>query len=96
MPNTKSAAKRLRQNLLRRFRNRAVKSALRTARKKVLAAIEAKNVAESQSRLSLFAKLADRAAAKNIIHPNAAARYKSRLAQHIKLLKDKEKSAQPV
>ncbi len=95
MPNTKSAAKRLRQNVVRRLRNRAVKSKIRTARKKVLAALEARNIPEAERQFSLFAKLADRAAAKNIIHPNAAARYKSRLSQRIKLLKNKEKAAQP-
>ncbi len=84
MPNRKSAKKRLRQGLERRQRNRAVKSVVRSQVKKVRTAIDAGDVATSQAELRLAAKKLDQAAAKRVIHPNLAARTKSRLSRAIK------------
>jgi|YNPMSStandDraft_1061717.scaffolds.fasta_scaffold08743_3 small subunit ribosomal protein S20 len=89
MPHTKSAKKRLRQNLKRRARNRAVKSALKTQIRKVREAIQAGDLAKAEAEFRLAAKKADQAAAKRIIHPNKAARIKSRLAAKIRTLKGK-------
>lgn len=89
MPHTKSAKKRLRQNLKRRARNRAVKSALRTQVRKVREAIEAGDLAKAEAEFRLAAKKADQAAAKGVIHRNKAARIKSRLAAKIRTLKGK-------
>lgn len=89
MPHTKSAKKRLRQNLKRRARNRAVKSALKTQIRKVREAIQAGDLARAEAEFRLAAKKADQAAAKRIIHPNKAARIKSRLAAKIRTLKGK-------
>jgi small subunit ribosomal protein S20 len=83
VPNTKSAAKRLRQNLRRRTRNKAVRSRLKTAVKKVRAASEPEQAAQ------LFreaAGLLDRAARRGLIHRNRAARSKGRLAAHVRRL----------
>lgn len=87
MPNTKSAKKRLRQNTVRRMRNRAARSALRTHVKRVLSAIESKDVAKSQAELSVAVVKLDKAAAKGIIHANKAARIKSRLQRRLKAMK---------
>jgi small subunit ribosomal protein S20 len=87
MPNTESAKKRLRQNVDRRLRNRAVKRTLRTQCRKVLEAIEASNAEQAQAELRLAATKLDRAAARKVIHRNAAARTKSRLSARIKALK---------
>ncbi len=87
MPNTSSAKKRLRQNVVRRDRNRAVRSSVRTQIRKVRAAIAAGNVEESESEFRLAVKKLDRAAAHDIIHANAVARTKSRLSKAIKGLK---------
>ncbi len=89
MPHTKSAKKRLRQNLKRRARNRAVKSALKTQIRKVREAIQAGDLGKAEAEFRLAAKKADQAAAKRIIHPNKAARIKSRLAAKIRALKGK-------
>ncbi|MBN2579281.1 MAG: 30S ribosomal protein S20 [Pirellulales bacterium] len=89
MPNIKSAAKRLRQNIRRRTANRAVKSTLRTQNRKVAEAIEAGNVEQAETELRQAAKLLDRAGARRVIHPNTAARKKSRLSKKIKALKQK-------
>jgi small subunit ribosomal protein S20 len=89
MPTTKSAKKRLRQSLERRAKNRAVKSAVKTQVRKVRRAVAAGDIATAETELRLAAKKLDRAGVKRVIHPNAAARTKSRLAHLIKTAKDK-------
>jgi small subunit ribosomal protein S20 len=87
MPNTATAKKRLRQNVARRSRNRTAKSALRTQIRKLREALTAGNLEASQKEFQATVKNLDRAAAKNIIHANRAARLKSRLSAAIKKLK---------
>ncbi|HEX2251202.1 MAG TPA: 30S ribosomal protein S20 [Gemmatimonadales bacterium] len=77
MPRIRSAAKRLRQARARTTLNRTHRSQLRTALKKVRAA----SGPEAEAAYIQAVKLLDRAGQKNIIHPNAAARQKSRLAK---------------
>lgn len=77
MPNNKSAEKRMRTNEIRADRNRAFRSRLRTALKKVRGAADASVGADALREAS---SLLDRAAQKRIIHPNKAARAKSRLS----------------
>lgn len=81
MPNTKSAIKRLRQSERRRQRNKAVRSRLRTAIKRVRSATEPEPATEAYRDA---VKLLDRAANRGLIHKNNAARSKSRLAAHVK------------
>jgi len=87
MPNTRSAKKRLRQNIVRRDRNRSIKRAVRTQCRKVRDAVAAGDVQLAETEFRLAAKKLDRAGARNIIHKNAAARAKSRLSAKIKALK---------
>ena len=87
MPQIKSAKKRLRQNVVRRARNRAVKSRLRTQLRKVRELLAAGDVETSEQEYRLAAKGLDKAAAGNVIHPNRAGRIKSRLQKKIKLAK---------
>jgi small subunit ribosomal protein S20 len=89
MPTTKSAKKRLRQSLERRATNRAVKSAMKTQVRKVREAVAAGDVAKAETELRLAAKKLDRAGVKRVIHPNAAARTKSRLSHLIRAAKGK-------
>ncbi len=72
MPNLASAKKRLRQSAKRQLRNQIAKTRIKTEVKKAIAGDQ--NVAVS---------VIDRAAAKGIIHKNAAARKKSRLAKKL-------------
>ena len=74
MPNLASAKKRLRQNVKRNLRNQVAKTRIKTETKKALAGETALGDAQS---------VIDRAAAKGIIHKNAAARKKSRLAKKL-------------
>lgn len=87
MPNTASAKKRMRQDAVRRTRNRSVKTGLRTQLRKVRAAIAAKNLDESEAEFRTLVKKLDRAAGNNVLHANAAARTKSRISHAIKALK---------
>ena len=81
MPNTRAAQKYLRQSTARRLRNRQQRSALRTTVKKFRVLLKSEPTREEADKeFSGVAKALDQAAAKNLIHSNAAARTKSRLA----------------
>lgn len=77
MPRIKSAKKRMRQAKTHTTLNRTHRSQLRTAIKKVRAAA----APEAQTAYAEAVQLLDRAGRKRLIHPNAAARQKSRLAK---------------
>jgi small subunit ribosomal protein S20 len=87
MPNTPSAKKRMRQDAVRRVRNRATKSVLRTQIRKVREAIAAKEHDKCQDEFKTLVQKLDKAASHNVIHPNRAARIKSRLSAAIKAIK---------
>jgi small subunit ribosomal protein S20 len=87
MPNTASAEKRLRQNEVRRLHNRSVKSAVRSQVRKVRDAVKAGDFDKAEQAMRLASKRLDRAGAKRVIHPNKAARTKSRLQNLIKQAK---------
>lgn len=69
----------MRQDRVRRDRNRAVRSTLRSAIKKVRRALEAGQVEEAKTLLPVAIKAIDLTAKKGVIHRNAAARNRSRL-----------------
>ncbi len=86
MANTKQAKKRVRQNETRRSENTSRMSALRTFVKKVRVAIAGKNHAEATTAYKAAQSNLDNNARKGLIHPNRAARLKSRLNAQIKAL----------
>ena len=79
MPNIKSAKKRVKVIATKTARNKAAKSALRTAIKKANVAIEASAADKDVVVREAVTKI-DQAAAKGIIHKNTAARKKSAFA----------------
>ena len=83
MPNNASHRKRLRQSREARLRNRRVRSEIRTRSRNLLAMESAE---EAQAALSDLYTVLDRAARKNVIPPNAAARQKARAARHVNRL----------
>ena len=86
MAHTKSSKKRIRQDERQRERNRARLSRVRTTAKRAHeAAGRADAAAEALVRRA--ASELDRAANRNLIHPNAAARQKSRLAKRLAQLR---------
>ncbi len=89
MPTRKSAKKSIRQDAVRRMRNRSDKSALRTQIKKFVSAVKSHDFDEAGKHLSLATKKLDKIAAKNIIHKKTASRKKSRLVRFL----NKQKAA---
>jgi small subunit ribosomal protein S20 len=88
-----SAKKRIRQNEKRRARNRARKEMVKTETKAFLAAVQSGDAAAAEKQLSKVAQRLDRTAAKRAIHPNTAARRRSRLAKKLNALKAGKKPA---
>jgi len=80
MANIKSQKKRVLTNAKATDRNKAVRSELRTRSKNALASA---GTPEADGNLRLAMKRIDMAAAKGVIHPNSAARRKSRLMRQI-------------
>ncbi len=80
MANSKQARKRIRQSLVRRDRNRAAMSRLRTSIKRLRAAADS-DATKALELLPSTLSLIDVTARKGVIHANAAARRKSRLAR---------------
>ena len=83
MAHSKSAKKRIRVAERNRQRNQDVKSRVKTMAKKVLAAIETKDVEGSNAALSIAYKEFDKAVSKGILKKNTASRKKSRLAAKV-------------
>ena len=81
MPNTPSAIKRLKQNAKRRMRNRIAKKIIRTYTKRTLAAVSAKEFEKAEADFRTATAKIDKAGARRILHPNTAARRKSKLAR---------------
>ena len=80
MPRIKSAKKAMRQARRRTLANRAQRSALRTALKRVRGATTKQDATQAYAAA---VRLLDRAARKGLIHRNNAARHKSRLAKFV-------------
>ncbi len=80
MANTKSAKKRIRQNIKRREHNRRYTSAARTYVTKTRELIAEGNFDEAEEAMKMAASTLDKAAGKNVIHKGNASRRKSRLA----------------
>ncbi len=82
MPNIKSAKKRVLVSEANNQRNKAYRSALRTAVKKADAAIESKD-ANAGEAVKAAVKKIDQATAKGILHKNTAAHKKSALVTRL-------------
>lgn len=83
MANIKSAKKRILVNRTKADRNKAIKSGVKTAVKKVNAAIEANDKAAASKALVAATATIDKAASKGVYHKNTASRKVSRLAQAV-------------
>lgn len=93
MPNIKSAKKRLRQNVVRRTRNRSFRTQVRNRCKNVIKSVREGDQQGAESRLLEAIQILDRAGSKKIIHKNAVARKKSRLSKMLKKMKDQAANA---
>lgn len=86
MANSAQARKRARQNTKQRLHNMALRSAYRTAVKKVRKAILGGDKSAAQAELQASMIAMDSLAGKKIVHKNKAARHKSRLSAAIKAM----------
>ena len=86
MANTKQAAKRAKKSVKQRAANVGMRSKLRTAVKKITAAVATGEAAGAKAAYQAGTSVIDAMARKGIIHKNKAARHKSRLAKQIKAL----------
>jgi small subunit ribosomal protein S20 len=86
LANSAQATKRARQAEIRRQRNASQRSELRTSIKKVVAAIRTGNSEAAKEAYRKAVPVIDSAVNKGLIHQNKAARHKSRLNQHIRIL----------
>ncbi|MDQ7780148.1 MAG: 30S ribosomal protein S20, partial [Planctomycetota bacterium] len=86
MAHSVSARKRVRQNERRRTHNKTIRSALRTQMRRVLAALKESKPEAVKKELVVAYRMLDMAAKKHIVHPNKAARHKSRLTRRANAL----------
>ena len=83
MANIKSAKKRILVNRTKADRNKAIKSGVKTAMKKVFAAVEAGDKIAATAELANATKVIEMAATKGVYHANNAGRKVSRLAKAV-------------
>ena len=83
MANIKSAKKRILVNRTKAERNKAIKSGIKTAVKKVNSAIQSGDQAAAKAALVDATTVIDKAATKGVLHSNTASRKVSRLAQAV-------------
>ena len=94
MANHKSAIKRNKQSLLRRDRNRANRTKVKNAVKKVDAAMEVEgSVEKAQEALLAAVPVIERAAVKGAFHKKAASRKVSRLTKRVNKFAGSKESA---
>ncbi len=86
MAHSRSAKKRVLVAERNRERNQAVKSRVKTMTKKVLSAVEVKEVEAANAALSVAYKELDKAVTKGIMKKNTASRKKARLAAKVNAL----------
>lgn len=83
MANIKSAKKRILVNKTKADRNKAIRSSVKTAMKKVDAAVAANDKAAAAAALTDAISTIDKAATKGVYHKNNAARKVSRLSKAV-------------
>lgn len=83
MANTKSAIKAARKSERLHDRNQGVKTRLKSLHKKFEAAVKAKDAAAAKTTGAAYVSAMDKATKSGVVHRNAAARAKSRVAKHV-------------
>lgn len=89
MPNTPSAIKRLRQSKKRRLHNRITKKIIKTLTKRTMAGLAAKEFDKAEADFRATVAKIDKAGVRRVLHPNTAARRKSRLAREYTIARAK-------
>jgi len=89
MANIKSSAKRAQLIEKATAKNRAARSLMRTNNKKFDVAVESNDKEVAESAYTVAVKTVDRAATKNLIHKNNAARKKSAMTRKLNAMESK-------
>ena len=84
MANIKSAKKRIQVNRQRADRNKSIKSGVKTAMKKVFAAIESGDKAAATAELAAATKTIEMAGSKGVYHKNTS--HKNNVARKVSRL----------
>lgn len=87
MPNTKSAAKAMRQAIRRKARNLQVKDKFKSAVKEVRKLIAAGKKSDAMEAMKAAMSALDKAAKKNVIKKGKTSRLKSRMAKALAKIK---------
>lgn len=95
MPLIKSAKKRMRQELVRRDRNRAVRSFIRNLRKKTLAMIENQETKKDEAiqAVNFYKSQLDKTWAKGVFKRNKSSELKSKIDHSFKKRFGEEKKS---
>ena len=83
MPIRRSGIKELRKNRKNKMRNMDIKTDLKKAVKSFLTTVNEKKTDEAKAQLTIIYKKIDKAAKRNLLHKNTAARRKSHLSKLI-------------
>lgn len=86
MPIRRAGIKDLRKNHAQHMHNLDIKTDLKKTTKKYLLSVSQKNAAEAQANLKVLFKKIDKAAKRNILHKNTAARRKSHFTKQLATL----------
>ena len=84
MPNLKSAKKRMRQNVVQHDRNQAVRTRVKSARRAMMEALEAKDADAGSAALKTYSSVLDKAAKAGVIKKNTAIRRKTNAANGLR------------
>ena len=83
MPRTRTARKADRASKRKQARNRSIKSAVKTHMTRVEKLIYDNDLEQAQTVAAITMSTLDRAAQKNVLHPNTVSRQKSRLTRKL-------------
>ncbi len=89
----KSAEKHERQDIIRRQRNRVLKSKVRTAYVNLLDAVSKTDKQEVENRFRIYISNIDKAIKKHVFHLNKGARLKSNITKKIKEILNQKQTA---
>ena len=84
MAHHKSSLKSIRQDKIRRVRNKSARTRIRSAVKEVRSSIDSQKMDDAKQSYAVMVPILDKLAAEKIIHKNKAARLKSRLNRQIR------------
>ncbi len=93
MPQRRAAKKALRQNQKKHKRNLRIKREIKSTLKDLRKSLQKEDSEAKEKNLQKVYKVLDKAASKKMIHPNKAARKKSRLAHRLRKQESQDKPA---